>query len=298
MAIGYRARDNGFSGKLLSMAQEWDNEIVEDFSSRMDYGGYLCLDRLLSAQLPLSKPEHPDELLFIIQHQTSELWMKLVIHELQIAIESLRQDQLAPCFKILARVKQVQRMMFEQWAVLETLTPSEYAQFRGVLGNASGFQSFQHRMIEFLLGNKDARMIRVFENRPEAKDALQAALEKPSLYDEFWLFLDRQGILKVPESATHRDWSQSYQSNDDLMPVLTQIYNHPHEHWGAYEMCEKLVDVEESYLLWRFRHLKTVERIIGFKKGTGGSAGASYLRKGLDFSLFPELWSVRTLIGS
>lgn len=277
--------------------ERWDSGIVTEFGKNKDYGGYLGLDMLLGAQHLRSNPEHPDELLFIIQHQTSELWMKLVIHELTLAIESLQHDQIQPCFKVLARVKQVQRMLFEQWAVLETLTPSEYAEFRGVLGNASGFQSHQHRMVEFLLGNKDERMIRVFRDRPEIVNLLTKALNSPSLYDEFWLYLKRRG-LPVPPSATQRDWSKAYEANAEVLPVLQIIYESPKEYWDAYEMCEKLVDIEEYYSLWRYRHLKTVERIIGFKPGTGGTSGASYLRKGIDFSLFPELLQVRTIIGA
>lgn len=274
-----------------------DDSIQTDFRSRMDYRSYLHLEKLLDAQQPLSDPEHHDEILFIIQHQTSELWMKLMIHELRSALDWVRRDQLPPCFKILARVKQVQRMLFEQWAVLETLTPSEYAEFRGVLGQASGFQSHQNRMVEFLLGNKNQKAVKVFEHLPEIHAELMSALNAPSLYDEFLRHLARRGFA-MPESAVERDWAEPYEEKDELIPLLKQVYENPHEHWDIYEMCEKLVDVEESFTLWRFRHVKTVERIIGFKPGTGGSAGVSFLRKALEVRLFPELWDVRTHIGT
>lgn len=276
--------------------REFESTIETDFRSRLDYGGYLHLERLLDAQEPLSNPEHHDEMLFIIQHQTSELWMKLAIHELRAAVESVKKDELPPCFKVLARVKQIQRMLFEQWAVLETLTPTEYAQFRGVLGHASGFQSFQNRMIEFLLGNKDAKAIRVFQHAPEIHAELSELLNRPSLYDEFLRHLHRRG-LPVPESAVERDWSHPYEEKPELIAVFKTIYEQPEKYWDAYEMAEKLVDVEESFSLWRYRHVKTVERIIGFKTGTGGSSGVPFLVRGLAIRLFPELWDVRTEIG-
>jgi tryptophan 2,3-dioxygenase len=276
--------------------REFEAAIHTDFQNRLDYGGYLHLERILSAQEPLSNPEHHDEMLFIIQHQTSELWMKLAVHELKAAVEHVRQDQLEPCFKILARVKQIQRMLFEQWAVLETLTPTEYAQFRHVLGQASGLQSYQNRQIEFLLGNKDAKLIKVFQHMPEVHSELSHLLNSPSLYDEFLRHLDRKGYA-VPPDAVERDWSQPYQEKSALIDVFKRIYENPAEYWPAYEMCEKLVDVEESFALWRFRHVKTVERIIGFKRGTGGSSGVRFLREGLMIRLFPELWDVRTEIG-
>ena len=270
--------------------------IQTDFSDRMDYAGYLDLAKLLDTQHPLSDPVHHDEMLFIIQHQTSELWMKLVIHELREAIQHVQKDNLGPCFKILARVKHVQRMLFEQWAVLETLTPTEYAQFRHVLGNASGFQSHQNRMIEFLLGNKNADSIKVFRHKPGIAEELQKALDEPSLYDEFLRHLARSGF-NIPENVVERNWSLPYEPNPALVVVFKQIYEHPEANWAAYEKCEKLVDVEEQFTLWRFRHVLTVERIIGLKQGTGGSTGVSFLRKAVDIRLFPELWAVRTEIG-
>lgn len=270
--------------------------IQTDFRDRMDYGGYLRLDLLLSAQQPLSNPEHHDEMLFIIQHQTSELWMKLIVHELRYAIDHLQQDELSPCFKVLARVKHVQRMLFEQWAVLETLTPSEYVQFRGVLGKASGFQSAAYRMVEFLLGNKDKDAIEVFRHHPEIYEVVRQTLESPSIYDEFLLYLDRHGF-PVPKSRLDRDWAEVAPVDEGVVDVLLTVYNNPTEHWDAYEMCEKLVDVEEAFSLWRFRHMMTVERIIGHKRGTGGSSGVGFLRQAVETRLFPELWSVRTRIG-
>lgn len=267
--------------------------IVTDFKDRMSYAGYLCLDGLLSQQRPLSQPTHHDEMLFIVQHQVSELWIKLLIHELKAAIGYVQQDQLDPCFKILSRVKLIQMQLFEQWAVLETLTPSEYMEFRGVLGHASGFQSYQYRKLEFLLGNKNRDAIKVFAHASEIHEDLQKTLGAPSLYDEFLRHLQRRG-LAVPQACVERDWSEPHQKNDELTEVFRQIYEHPREHWDAYEMCEKLVDVEEYFQLWRFRHMKTVERIIGFRPGTGGSSGVGFLRQALELTFFPELFAVRT----
>lgn len=273
----------------------FEKTIHRDFKDRLDYAGYLRLDRILDSQEPLS--DHHDEMLFIVQHQTSELWMKLMIHELRAAIAFVQGDQLEPSFKILARVKQIQRMLFEQWSVLETLTPSEYAQFRGVFGNASGLQSFQFRLIEFMFGNKDAQALAVFAHDPAIHEELKGTLERPSLYDEFLRHLARRK-LPVPATAIERDFTQPYEENPDLLPVFKKIYENPGLFWDAYEMCEKLVDVEEQFALWRFRHVKTVERIIGFKRGTGGSSGVPFLREAINIRLFPELWDVRTVIES
>jgi len=277
--------------------REFEETIKTDLHGKLDYGSYLALDQLLTAQHPLSSPEHHDELLFIIQHQTSELWMKLVIHELKAAIAHIRHDELEPCFKILARVKQVQRQLFEQWAVLETLTPTEYAQFRHVLGPASGFQSHQYRSIEFLMGNKDPNALRVFAHRGEIHAELQSLLESPGLYDEFLRYLHRRG-LSIPAVLLERDWSQPYEANEDLLPTLKRIYDNPTEYWDAYEMCEKLVDIDQQFSLWRFRHMKTVARTIGYKQGTGGSSGVAFLQKAVSRRMFPELWDVRTMIGA
>lgn len=273
--------------------RDLEPEIYTDFADRLDYGGYLGLDQVLSAQKPLSQPAHHDELLFIIQHQTSELWFKLIIHELQAAMAHLANDQPDPCMKILARVKLVQQQLFNQWGVLETLTPSEYMQFRGVLGQASGFQSFQYRLVEFLLGNKNDRIPSVFKHQPQAHEALMRALQAPSLYDEFLLFLARQGHA-VPSACLQREWSKPYERNPDLVPVFVKIYQAPEKHWAEYALCERLIDVEESFQLWRFRHMKTVERIIGFRRGTGGSSGVGFLKKALELEFFPELLDVRT----
>ena len=267
--------------------------IVTDFSHRMSYAGYLCLPELLAAQRPLSHPEHHEEMLFIIQHQVSELWIKQLIHELAAAMRFVRHDQLDPCFKILSRAKLIQMQLFDQWAVLETLTPSEYMEFRSVLGHASGFQSYQYRKLEFLLGNKNREALRVFEHDAAIHEELLAALEAPSLYDEFLRHLARRG-LAVPKECVERDWSLPHRKNEALVEVFREIYEHPREHWDAYEMCEKLVDVEEYFQLWRFRHMKTVERIIGFRQGTGGSSGVGFLRQALELTFFPELLAVRT----
>lgn len=267
--------------------------IVTDFSDRMSYAGYLRLPELLSQQLPLSRPQHHDEMLFIIQHQVSELWIKQLIHELSAAIRFVQRDQLDPCFKILSRAKLIQMQLFDQWAVLETLTPSEYMEFRSVLGHASGFQSYQYRKLEFLLGNKNRDALQVFAHDTAIYQDLLAALEAPSLYDEFLRHLARRG-LDVPAQCVKRDWSLPHEKNDQLVEMFRGIYERPREHWDAYEMCEKLVDVEEYFQLWRFRHVKTVERIIGFRPGTGGSSGVGFLRQALDLAFFPELLAVRT----
>jgi tryptophan 2,3-dioxygenase len=267
--------------------------IVSDFSGRMSYAGYLSLAGLLAQQRPLSQPEHHDEMLFIIQHQVSELWMKLIIHELTAAIEHLRHDRVGPTLKILSRVKLIQMQLFEQWAVLETLTPSEYMEFRGVLGNASGFQSYQYRKLEFLLGNKNRESIKVFAHDAAIYEDLVRVLESPSLYDEFLRFLSRRGY-GIPKECLERDWAAPYARNEAVVEVFREIYRNSKQHWEAYEMCEKLVDVEEYFQLWRFRHLKTVERIIGFRTGTGGSSGAGFLRQALELTFFPELLASRT----
>lgn len=273
-----------------------EGSVVTDFSDRMSYGGYLELDTLLAAQNPLSSPEHHDELLFIIQHQTTELWLKLVLHELSAACAYLRDDQLAPALKCIARVKHIQRTLTEQWSVLATLTPAEYAQFRGVLGNASGFQSAQYRAVEFTLGNKNAAMLRVFDADPAAHDLVRTALEAPSLYDEFLRLLARDGY-GIPDAVLDRDVTKAWTFTPELVPLFAAIYADPQAHWAAYETCEELVDLEDNFQLWRFRHLKTVDRIIGFKKGTGGSSGVPFLQKALELTFFPELFAVRTEIG-
>ncbi len=286
--------------KLLSEKNEnlrpLEGGIQTDLQGRLTYGGYLGLDKLLEAQVPHSRPEHHDEMLFIIQHQTSELWMKLIIHELGAAMRLIASDDPGPVSKILARVKQIQRQLFEQWNVLSTLTPAEYAQFRGVLRFASGFQSLQYRVMEFMLGNKNSDMLKVFDYDPVQQAKLKAALEAPSLYDEFLCFLHRSGH-RIPPQHLNRDWRIPHQRDPELVPVLKEIYQNTERYWMEYELCEKMVDVEESFQLWRFRHLQTVERIIGHKHGTGGSSGVGFLKRALDLTFFPELMDVRTVIG-
>ncbi|MBH0008286.1 tryptophan 2,3-dioxygenase [Salinibacterium sp. SWN1162] len=273
-----------------------EDDIVTDFSKRMSYGSYLELDTLLSAQTPQSKPEHHDEMLFIIQHQTTELWLKLVIHELLSARELIATDNLSMALKHIARVKHIQRTLTEQWSVLATLTPSEYSQFRDYLGSSSGFQSYQYRAVEFLLGNKNAGMLKVFEAHPEAHALLSKLLAEPSVYDEFLRYLSRHGY-EVPDAVLNRDVTRGYEQNDDLIDTFRHIYDNESEHWLAYEACEEFVDLEDNFQLWRFRHMKTVMRIIGMKRGTGGSSGVGFLQKALDLTFFPELFSVRTEIG-
>jgi tryptophan 2,3-dioxygenase len=279
----------------LANQRPLEQGITTDLGERLSYGGYLQLETLLSAQRPLSQPMHHDEMLFIVQHQVSELWMKLVIHELRAAIAHLRADEPEPTQKILARVKQVQRQLFEQWGVLETLTPNEYLEFRHVLGPASGFQSLQYRLIEFLLGNKNSAMVAVFAHDAAAKEELQAVLDSPSLYDEFLRWLARHGH-DVPADRIERDWSVPAARDERLVPVFQRIYEDADAHWEAYAMCEQLLDIEQSFQLWRFRHMKTVERIIGFRKGTGGSSGVAFLKQALELTFFPELLDVRTVL--
>lgn len=273
--------------------RDLETDIKLDLSERKNYGGYLCLDRLLTAQKPLSNPEHHDEMLFIIQHQTSELWLKLIIHELKAAIDWIGQGRLGKASKILARVKQIQKQLFEQWAVLETLTPSEYVQFRGVFGNASGFQSVQYRQVEFLLGNKNKKMLSVFPEGSKSRKVLESVLASPSVYDVFIQYLYKEHY-PIDDDLVKRDYTEPHHYNESLMKALVTVYRQPEQHWPVYALCEQLVDVEESFQLWRFRHMKTVERIIGFKTGSGGSSGVSFLKKALDLTFFPELLKLRT----
>ncbi len=276
--------------------RELEAGIHTDLHGRLTYGGYLCLDRLLSAQQPLSNPAHHDEMLFIIQHQTSELWLKLLDHELRAAMGFLQRDQVWQCRKVLARGKQVLRQLTEQWSVLETLTPSEYMGFRDVLGPSSGFQSLQYRCIEFLLGNKNADMLLVFGHDPEGQARLRQALEAPSLYEEFLRYLARFGHA-VPPAYEGHDWTLPHVSDPALRPVFENIYQDTDRYWREYSLCEDLVDLESQFQLWRFRHMRTVMRIIGFKRGTGGSSGVGFLKQALELTFFPELFEVRTSIG-
>jgi tryptophan 2,3-dioxygenase len=286
----------GDGSSMPSNVRPIENEVVRDFTVNLSYGRYLHLDEILCAQHPVSVPEHHDELLFILQHQTSELWLKLVLHELRAVQRQLAADELRPALKGLARVKHIQRCLTEQWSVLATLTPSEYAEFRRFLGTSSGFQSYQYRAVEFLLGNKDRQMLAVFDDDPAAQALLLQALEQPSVYDEFLRYLARQGHA-VPAEVLDRDVTLAHGYTPGLVPVFARIYDNADEYWEAYEACEELVDLEENFQLWRFRHLKTVQRTIGVKRGTGGSSGVNFLRAALDLTFFPELYAVRTEIG-
>ncbi len=269
--------------------------ISTDFSQAMSYGDYLDLGTLLSAQHPRSQPPQHDELLFIVQHQVAELWMKLLLHELNSARALLAADELGPALKRLARVKHVQKQLVEQWDVLATLTPSEYAQIRPFLATSSGFQSHQYRAVEFLLGNKNADMVRVFEHDPEVHSDLERLLGEPTLYDEFLRFLARRGYA-VSAAVLRRDVSLPYRLDEGLVEVFAEVYGAPSEHWGVYETCEELVDIEDLFQQWRFRHLQVVSRTIGHKQGTGGSSGVDFLRRALDLTFFPELYAVRVRV--
>ncbi len=262
-----------------------------DLSGEMSYGDYLGLDLLLAAQKPLS--DNHNELLFIIQHQTTELWMKLVLHELEAARASLLRDELPPAFKMLARIGRVMSQLIQAWDVLTTLTPSEYSDFRDRLGKSSGFQSHQYRMIEFILGNKNAAMIEPYRHKPTIFAQVEAALAAPSLYDSALLVLTRRGFAIDPEHAA-RDLRRAYRPQKSVEAAWAAIYRDTKRYWDLYELAEELVDLEDYFRQWRFRHVTTVERIIGFKTGTGGTAGVSYLRRMLEVRLFPELWDLRT----
>jgi tryptophan 2,3-dioxygenase len=262
-----------------------------EFDGRMAYLDYLKLDQILTAQTPLSDTH--DEMLFIIQHQTSELWIKLAIHELSAAREAIRNDNLAPAFKMLARVARIFEQLNNAWDVLRTMTPSEYTEFREVLGQSSGFQSWQYRMVEYLLGNRNTAMLRPHAHRPQIMDLLEQELLRPSIYDEALRLLDRNGI-SVPRSVLERDVSKTHQPDNGVVEAWKKVYLAPEKYWSFYELAEKLVDFEDYFRRWRFNHVTTVERIIGAKRGTGGTGGVSYLRKMLNVELFPELWSLRT----
>ncbi|MBB4220174.1 tryptophan 2,3-dioxygenase [Variovorax guangxiensis] len=262
-----------------------------DFSKSMSYGDYLHLDEILSAQHLLS-PAH-DELLFIVQHQTSELWMKLMLHELHAAIACISEEKLPDAFKMLARVSRIMEQLVNAWTVLSTMTPPEYTAMRPYLANSSGFQSAQYRCIEFALGNKNAAMLKPHAHRADLLAQVDAAYRAPSLYDESLRLLARHG-LPVPADRLERDWTQPYEPSDGVEAAWLTVYRNPHDHWDLYQLGEKLTDLEDAFRLWRFRHVTTVERVIGFKRGTGGTGGVSYLRKMLDVVLFPEIWKLRT----
>lgn len=262
-----------------------------DFSQSMSYGDYLQLDAILTAQKPLS-PAH-DEMLFIVQHQTSELWMKLMLHELRAAIGHIARDELPPAFKMLARVSKIMEQLVHAWDVLATMTPPEYSAMRPYLGQSSGFQSYQYRCIEFSMGNKNRAMLKPHEHRADLLAQVQAAYEAPSLYDEALRLMARRGI-EVPASHTERDWTQPYAESEAVEQAWLTVYRNPEQHWDLYQLGEELTDLEDAFRLWRFRHVTTVERVIGFKRGTGGTGGVSYLSKMLDVVLFPEIWRLRT----
>ena len=264
-----------------------------DFSTDMSYADYLHLDAVLTAQQPLS-PDH-NEMLFIVQHQTSELWMKLMLHELAAAVQCVARDELGSAFKMLARVSKIMEQLVHAWDVLATMTPPEYSAIRPYLSRSSGFQSWQYRSIEFMLGNKNAAMLKPHAHRPEILQRVEAVYRAPSLYDEALRLLARRG-LALPASHTERDWTLPYVASAEVEQAWLLVYRNPKPHWDLYQLGEELTDLEDAFRLWRFRHVTTVERIIGFKRGTGGTSGVSYLRKMLDVVLFPEIWTLRTAL--
>ncbi|MGE6497123.1 tryptophan 2,3-dioxygenase [Cupriavidus metallidurans] len=284
------APQNGDGGDTGDSGNSWHGAQM-DFARDMSYGDYLGLDQILSAQHPLS-PDH-NEMLFIVQHQTTELWMKLMLHELRAARDGVKSDQLQPAFKMLARVSRIMDQLVQAWNVLATMTPPEYSAMRPYLGASSGFQSYQYREIEFILGNKNAAMLRPHAHRPEHLELVETALHTPSMYDEAIRLMARRGFQIDPE-VVERDWTQPTQYNASVEAAWLEVYRNPSAHWELYELGEKFVDLEDAFRQWRFRHVTTVERVIGFKRGTGGTEGVSYLRRMLDVVLFPELWKLRT----
>ncbi len=268
-----------------------DEAVHWDLSESLSYSQYLNLDKLLEAQHPLSY--HHDEMLFIIIHQVSELWMKLCLHELNATVACIRRDDLGPTFKMLARVSTIQQQLLHSWDVLATITPHDYAAFRNTLGKSSGFQSPQYRMLEFIIGNKNAESIKVFRSDPRAYEMLERSLRSPSLYDEVLRFLSRRGF-KLPAEAIDRDFTMPYQASKQVAAAWLSVYHNSEKEWQLYELAERLVDLDYKFQLWRFAHVKTVERIIGNKRGTGGTGGVSYLTKALELKFFPELWTIRT----
>jgi tryptophan 2,3-dioxygenase len=268
-----------------------DEAVHWDLGNSLSYSQYLNLDKLLDAQRPLSY-QH-DEMLFIVIHQVSELWMKLCLHELTAVVDCVRRDDLGPTFKMLARVSTIQQQLLQSWDVLATITPYDYSAFRNTLGRSSGFQSVQYRLLEFLIGNKNADLIEVFRTDPPAYEQLERALKAPSLYDEVLRLLSRRG-LDVPAEAIDRDFTQPYQASKQVAAAWLSVYHNSVKDWDLYELAERLVDLDYKFQLWRFTHVKTVERIIGYKRGTGGTGGVSYLTKALELKSFPELWTIRT----
>jgi tryptophan 2,3-dioxygenase len=294
LRLRFTAKDNTMTAPPTPSSPEaivHEERAKLDFAADMSYGDYLHLDAVLGAQHPRS-PDH-NEMLFIVQHQTSELWMKLMLHELRAAMHCIATDDLAPAFKMLARVSKIMEQLVHAWDVLATMTPPEYSAIRPYLASSSGFQSWQYRCIEFALGNKNAAMLKPHQHRAELLAQVQTAMAAPSLYDEALRLLARRG-LPVPTSHTTRDWSQPYVANDQVEAAWLVAYREPKAHWDLYQLGEELTDLEDAFRLWRFRHVTTVERVIGFKRGTGGTGGVSYLRKMLDVVLFPELWRLRT----
>ncbi|MYM27030.1 tryptophan 2,3-dioxygenase [Duganella sp. CY15W] len=277
----------------MSAASVHEDGAKLDFSRDMSYGDYLHLDDILNAQHPLSADRN--EMLFIVQHQASELWMKLMLHELRDAVACIADDQCAPALKMLARVSHIMAQLVQAWDVLSTMTPPEYAAIRPSLSNSSGFQSWQYRSIEFLMGNKNAAMLEPHAHHAARRQQLEAAYAQPSLYDETLRLLARRGI-PVPASHTQRDWRAPYEPSPEVEAAWLAVYQAPHLHWDLYQLAEKLTDIEQALRLWRFRHVSTVERVIGFKRGTGGTSGVSYLRRMLDQVMFPELWTLRTAL--
>ena len=278
---------------IISQVELESESVHWDLENRTHYGSYLHLEKMLSAQIPRSS-EH-DEMMFIVVHQVSELWLKLILHEVTGVIAAVKSDTLGPAFKMLSRVSRIQTQLIEVWSVLSTMTPVDYAAFRSQLGEASGFQSYQYRITEFTLGNKNAKLGRVHEHDPEIMARVDLALTSPSLYDEVLALLSRRG-LPVPSDKLDRDWSQPYIADEAVEAAWAQVYGDPVKLWDLYELAEKLIDIEDNFQQWRFRHMKTVSRIIGMKSGTGGTAGVSYLKKALSLRFFPELWSLRTQI--
>jgi len=273
--------------------RELESSIHTDFNNEMSYGDYLQLDQVLSAQKPLSS-EH-DEMLFIIIHQTSELWLKLAGHELANARYNLQQGHFGPAFKVIARVKQIFTQLTQSWNILSTLTPSDYLKFRDDLGKSSGFQSYGYRKLEFMLGNKNSKMLEVHKNKPHVYQELKHTLESPSIYDEVIKILAKSGFA-IDEEVLNRDFTQAYEANESVMQAWLRVYQQPEKYFELYELAEKLVDIEDAFQQWRFKHMYTVQRIIGYKAGTGGSSGVHFLKKALDVSFFPELFSVRTYL--
>lgn len=269
--------------------------IVTDLEKRQNYSAYLQLEKLLSCQVSLSDPSHHDEMLFIVQHQVAELWFKLIIHEIEAAMAALRDDDLGRAVKNLARVKVVQKQLYNQWSVLETLTPSEYAEFRHVFGTASGFQSPQYRLLEILLGNRNTSLLKVYEHQPKWHERLCTAIKSADVFDEYLQLLARHGHT-IPEEILQRDFKTNRAVHEGVVSCLKVIYDDPNEHWAHYEMCEALMDIANNFQFWRFRHMKTVERIIGHQTGSGGSSGVSFLKRALEQEIFEELIAVRTEI--